>query len=102
MPGPKVTFDRDDIAEIIEVLVDRLVARGASVRLRVAGGAAIMLQFDRELGTTHIDAAYGSSTVVEEVVAELAEERALQADWLNNDFRGFLSDLTPMRTGSRT
>jgi hypothetical protein len=66
----------------------RRSARGARVEgtVYVVGGAALALTYyeggERRL-TSDIDAAYTPATVIEELIAEIAQDEGISANWLN-------------------
>lgn len=81
-----MVFTHDELSELLDVLVDRLIAAGATdVEIRVVGGAAIALAHDHERDLTGDIDVIGANgrPLVEAAVAEVAEERGLPPDWLN-------------------
>lgn len=80
----------------MDLLVERLVARGEPVEVGIVGGAAIVLAHNPDRGlTTDIDALESTNTaLVTEVVREIAGERGLPDDWLNFKVRMFAPDPT--------
>ena len=79
-------FTHDELIELLDALIDKLVAAGASgTDVRVVGGAAIALAHDPERDATGDIDALGATNraMVEAAVAALSEERGLPSDWLN-------------------
>jgi hypothetical protein len=77
------------------LLVERLGRLGKPIELRLVGGAAIVLAHDPEDRglTTDIDALEATDTeAVKAVVAGIADERGLPADWLNFKVMMFAPD----------
>lgn len=86
-----VTFDRDDIVAALAELVDHLVAANASSHIRIVGGAAIAIQFDRHGTTTDIDALYRADPAVEEASRMIARRRGWPESWLNDKVKMWVS-----------
>ena len=95
MPTPG--FSHEDLDELVDLLVEKLVERGGPVEVRIVGGAAIVLAHnpeDRGL-TSDIDALEATNAdLVKDVVREIADERGLPADWLNFKAQMFAPDPT--------
>lgn len=81
---------RDDIIDLLTVLGQRLDDRGLRVEIYVVGGTAMVLAYDRARLTRDIDAVWDATDPVAEVVAEIAEERGLPREWLNDRVRPML------------
>lgn len=81
---------RDDIIGILSVLGERLEARGLRLEIYVVGGTAMVLAYDRERLTRDVDAVWDASEPVAAAIAEVAEERGLPRDWLNDRVRPML------------
>jgi len=79
-------FDVARVQALFDDLADRLVARGVDGTIYLVGGAALALAY-YELGerrlTSDIDAAYSPATVIDELIAEIAEEQGIASNWLN-------------------
>ena len=79
-------FDVKRVQELLDELAERLVKRGVEGTVYVVGGAALALSY-YELGerrlTSDIDAAYSPSAVIDEIVAEIAQDRGISSNWLN-------------------
>lgn len=79
-------FDVERVQELFDDLAEKLVNLGVEGTVYVVGGAALALSY-YELGerrlTSDIDAAYSPATVIDEVVTEIAQERGISSNWLN-------------------
>lgn len=91
-------FDRDTIEELLRELGDRLAARGVEGRLFVVGGAAMALAYGRRRTTRDVDAVFEPKDVIYEAAGQIAAERGLAADWLNDGVKGFLIGTDPDAT----
>lgn len=79
-------LDPGELRDLLGELVSRLERRGVTGAIRIVGGAALALRFpdDPEVRVTRdIDATWEPRAEVSEVIAELARERGLEADWIN-------------------
>ncbi len=65
-------FTKEDVEEGLLLLVDELVALGASSAIYVVGGAAIALRVEREVLTTDVDAFYPPTHDVVAAAARVA------------------------------
>lgn len=88
MDPPEVPgeFDVERVLELLDELAERLVRRRVEGTVDVVGGAALALSY-YELGerrlTSDIDAAYSPSAVIDELVTEIAQDRGISSNWLN-------------------
>ena len=71
-------------------LAGRLDDVGARARVLIVGGAALSFYYDRDQGTTDIDAALHPTDEVLAMARRLAYDEGLEPDWLNNAAIGFL------------
>ncbi len=90
MSGVEPTFARDDVLGLLRELGARLERRGVRATVYVVGGAAMAIAFDTRRLTRDIDAIYSPAQTVSEVASEIAAERHLPADWLNQSARAFV------------
>lgn len=86
-------FERDDILELLNELVDRLEQNGQSATIRIVGSAAISLEYGDRPATRDVDAGYSSPAVVTRAVADIAAERGISSDWLNDDVKMWMPDM---------
>jgi predicted nucleotidyltransferase len=87
---PRTELDVDDIRSLLEDLGLRLQAQGVHATLYIVGGAAIALEMEVRRVTADVDAIFHPEATVEAVAAELATERGLRHDWLNQSARAFV------------
>lgn len=88
-------LDRDAIEALLRDLAQRLEARGVQGRLFVVGGAAMALAYGRGRATQDVDGVFEPKEVVYEAARELAQERGLAPDWLNDGVKGYLIGADP-------
>lgn len=81
---------RDDIIDLLTTFGQRLDDRGLHVDIYVVGGTAMVLAYDRARLTRDIDAVWDAAEPVSVVIAEIAEQRGLPRDWLNDRVRPML------------
>lgn len=81
-------------AEILDALRDvgaELVAAGGQGDVYLVGGAAMALGYDRERATRDVDGLFAPKQEIYAAARRVAERRGLQADWLNDAVKGFLT-----------
>lgn len=88
-------LDRAAILELFEELSKRLDAKGTRADLFLVGGGAMAVAYDARRATRDLDAAFAPTDVVRTVVAEIAADRGLDEDWLNDAVKGFLPGADP-------
>ncbi len=88
--GGRAHFDKEAIVAYLTDLAGRLDAVGARARVLLVGGAALSFYYDRDQGTTDIDAALYPTDEVLAMARRLADDEGLEPDWLNNAAIGFL------------
>ncbi len=86
-----VTFDREAIIAALTEPADDLVRSGTQIQIRVVGGAAIPVAFDRETTTTDVDALYRSNPEVENAARTIAYRNGWPHNWLNDSVKQFAS-----------
>jgi hypothetical protein len=85
-------LDADQVRSLLTDLGERLAARGIEARLFRVGGAAMALAFSRRRVTRDLDAVFEPKQEIYEEAANLARERGLPEDWLNDSVKGLLPD----------
>jgi hypothetical protein len=85
-------FLREEVIRLLAELEDRLQGRGVALDIQIVGGAALLLHGLIDRATADIDARYGSTLVVDEIVAQMAEEYGLPGRWLNSNAAAFLPE----------
>jgi hypothetical protein len=89
MPSSKLT--RADILRLLEVLDAELSARHAEGELYLVGGAVMCLAFDARAATRDVDALFKPAKIVREAAACVAAKVGVDASWLNDAVKGYLS-----------
>jgi hypothetical protein len=88
------TFTRQGLLDALNEVVDELAAAGVAARVRIVGGAAIVLAHDPERGVTRdVDALLASPR--DEVLAaarRVAQRQGWPQDWLNTDAQMYSPD----------
>jgi hypothetical protein len=79
-----VLFTRSDIEDGLRSLVEELAASGVTSRIQVVGGAAIILQADREVLTSDVDTLHWTTSGIEAAVERVAQARRWPSNWLND------------------
>lgn len=82
--SPSKPLSKDDMHALFDTLSERLRRKRARANIYLVGGAVMALAFDRERITGDIDARIdaGHGALVE-AVQEIAAERGLATNWLN-------------------
>lgn len=88
-------LDRETIEGLLRELAERLERRGVQGRLFVVGGAAMALAYGRQRVTRDVDAVFEPKEVVYDAAREVAAQRGLDPDWLNDGVKGFLVGADP-------
>lgn len=88
-------MDRDEILAALTAVGRKLQARGLQGDLYLVGGAAMALAYDARRATRDVDAVFEPKLLVYEAAAEIAAERGLPPDWLNDAVKGFLPGPDP-------
>lgn len=83
-------LSRDDIIELLGDLATRLNSRGIHGQVFIVGGAAMTLAYQRERSTRDVDAAFAPKNEVYAAAREVAIDRGLALDWLNDAAKGFM------------
>ena len=84
-------MDRDEIEANLRVLGLRLAAQGLTGEILLLGGAYMTLVIRNREATKDIDAYFASDpSAIRAAAAEVAKERGLPADWLNDAVKGFI------------
>jgi Nucleotidyltransferase of unknown function (DUF6036) len=88
-------MSREVVLELLHELAARLHTRGISAGIHLVGGAALAIAYYDRRATFVIDAVFSPRKQVLDVVAELAAERNLPPDWLNNNAKGYVPFVGP-------
>lgn len=79
-----VLFTRDDIEGGLRTLADELAAVGATSRIQVVGGAAIILRVERGVLTSDVDTLHCSTSGVQLAVERVAQAKRWPATRFND------------------
>ena len=90
MAGPRRELTADQVRDLLAELGRRLKAKGVDATVYIVGGAAIALEVDARRVTVDVAAIFHPETTVREEAEQLAAERGLPKDWLNNSVRTFV------------
>ncbi len=84
-------FEKEDIQELIHLLATRLNEIGVSGKISIVGGAALSVAHipDRS-ATMDIDATYPNDPRVSAVIKQIADERNLPTNWINNSVNAYI------------
>jgi hypothetical protein len=85
-------LSRSQIIELFRELDKKLVNKGVSGELYLLGGAVMCLAFNARASTKDIDAFFSPTSTIRELAKELAIDKSLAEDWLNDAVKGFLSE----------
>lgn len=88
-------MDRDEVLAALTAVGAKLHARGIQGDLYVVGGAAMALAYDARRTTRDVDGVFEPKMLVYEAAGEVAAERGLPPDWLNDGVKGFLPGPDP-------
>jgi len=85
-------MNREEIETLLRQLSERLVRRGLVGEIAIYGGAAMVLAHRSRLATKDVDAVFVPKREVYDAAAEVAAECNVEADWLNDAVKGFISE----------
>jgi hypothetical protein len=83
---------RDRIEHLLRELDAELGTRGATGELYLVGGAVMCLAFGAREATRDVDGAFRPEVVVRAAAEAVARREGVDADWLNDAVKGFLSE----------
>ena len=82
---------REQILAAFTALNEKLRLRDTQGELALLGGAVMLLAFRARLSTKDVDAIFSPTSEIRAAAAEVAQELGLEADWLNDGAKGFVS-----------
>ena len=84
------TLSKADMMQLLEHLSERLRRKNTFAKLHVVGSACIALAYQRERTTEDIDVRVEAGDyALKEAIREIAQERGLPREWLNDQVRTF-------------
>ncbi|WP_188455116.1 DUF6036 family nucleotidyltransferase [Virgibacillus oceani] len=75
------------LIEVLEILDEKLEENKLELSLNIYGGTVMMACFDARPATKDVDALFDTSTLVENILTDIAEMYGLNSDWINQDIR---------------
>ncbi len=85
-------MDRDEIEKLLRLLADKLAQNDLIGEISIYGGAAMVLAYQSRLSTRDVDAVFAPQQEIYKAAADIAAEYEIEADWLNDAVKGFLSE----------
>jgi hypothetical protein len=86
------TLDQSTIRSALECLNERLRAANVTGEICIYGGGAMILAFNARLSTKDLDAVFQPVEVIRQAAAEVALEKDIRSDWINDGVKGFVSN----------
>lgn len=89
------TMTPEEVRGLLEELATRLDEAGITAGIRVVGGAALSILDRDRRSTTDVDAVIVPGGAAADIVAELAKERGLPDNWLNDAALAYIPPVGP-------
>lgn len=83
---------KEKIRELFESLNDRLAENGDTGEVGIVGGTVMCLVFNARVATKDVDAIFKPTALIRKLAAAIAEEHNIDANWLNDGAKAFLTD----------
>lgn len=84
-------MNKQDILANLLALDEKLAENNMTGEIDMFGGAVMCLGLDARESTHDIDAMFNPKEDIRQLIAQVAEERNLPSDWLNDGVKGFVS-----------
>jgi hypothetical protein len=84
-------LDKHDIKHCLEMLNEELSHLKTQGEIYLVGGAVMCLVFDARPSTVDVDAFFQPSVTIRQAAGRVAAQLGLQANWLNDAVKGYLS-----------
>jgi predicted nucleotidyltransferase len=88
-------LSKEDILSNLQRLGELLKEHGLQGEIILIGGAAMCLVHSARDMTKDVDALYAPKREINQLVAQIADERGLPEDWLNDGVKGFVTEGAP-------
>ena len=85
-------LSKQDIERLLSLLNDELRAASVKGEVYLVGGAVMCLAFDARESTRDVDATFKPARGVREAAARVAARAGVDAHWLNDGVKGYLSE----------
>lgn len=86
-------MNREEILQLLNCLNRKLKIKNLTAELFILGGSALTLCYNQNRATKDIDALFTPKEELYPLIAEIAEEKGLADDWLNDSVKGFADNL---------
>lgn len=91
------SLGRAEILRALRRLGELAREKEIELELSIYGGCAMILAFERRAITRDVDAIFHPRDAIAPLIAQVARERGLPKEWLNDDVRQFLAPKEAMR-----
>ena len=83
-------LSKERILELLELVNSALAERSEIGEIVLVGGAVMCLVYDARAATKDVGAIFEPSASIRKIVSDIARERGLADDWLNDVVKGFI------------
>jgi len=87
-------LSKKDILDLFEELNNKLKKKEVIGEIAIVGGAVMCMVYRSRPATRNIDAIFEPKKEIYEAIEEIAKERNLNKDWLNDSVKGFVDSST--------